>query len=300
MKTKRQVCLAAAAAVAIMGLTVRADAAVVHGYVNKSLKPGFNFVANPLDSPPSNSIQSVLSPVPDDTWVWFWDVTNQTFTAPSVFYTGSGWSTNLTLPPGRGFVISVPYAWTITFVGDVYIGTQTNFLVGSNRLTLAASIVPQSLPLSLMAFPGADGMLVYFWDFEAQNYRDADTFFDGYGWHCPTGTNGPAPAVAEPFFVQNPGPDTNWVRTFVLNSLPARTKASAATQSDLGVRKVRINAGTVTLELLNPDHESYDVQFAADFCNWTTIATNQTGLAWTGACPRAAQGGFQIIGSQRR
>src|SRR5215469_3933594 len=83
------------------------------GYVNVPISKGYTFVSNPLDLDGTNSISGVLTPPPDGTQVYLWDVNNQVFTVPSVYSAAhTNWSTNYLLTVGRGFVVQSPTNWT--------------------------------------------------------------------------------------------------------------------------------------------------------------------------------------------
>src|SRR2546422_4750529 len=72
----------------LAGFGQQARAAV--GYVNVTVTNGYNFLANPLNyygnnNPSGNSITNVIHQAPDGSKVYLWDVTNQVFTAPSIY-----------------------------------------------------------------------------------------------------------------------------------------------------------------------------------------------------------------------
>jgi hypothetical protein len=115
---------------------------------------------------------------------------------------------------------------TLTFVGEVLQGNQTNAL--GNGYSMVGSQVPQSIPLgdkgqsqvTTMFFPAKDGDNIIRFNVGTQQYADPVSYFDGYGWFdtAPGGpgpTLGPSPNVAEGFFVQKTGA-TNWVRNFTV------------------------------------------------------------------------------------
>jgi hypothetical protein len=274
------------------------------GYVNVAMPSGYTFVANPLHAAPSNSIATVIPNPPDWTRVWLWNITNQTFDAPAIYDAWeSGWSLNLLLPPGRGFVVHTWENFTNTFVGEVLQGALTNFIAGTNRLTLVGSKVPQAGALgSTLQFPGTDGDVVSLYPTAHQQFLDGSTYLANYGWFDPAGaadTNGPNLAIASAFFVRHPGPDTNWIRNFFVNPLTANLTAGLQTSGsssppppDIVGLTIINNQATLRLSATN---QPFNVQFSTDRVSWITIATNQIGSTWTGACPVPTAGFFQLV-----
>src|SRR5207245_6314925 len=121
--------------------------------------------------------------IPDGTKVYVWDVTNQVFWPPATFSLSSGnWDTNFYLPPGRGFVVNSPSAWTNTFVGIVCTCyTNHTFVAGANKFSFLGSKVPINAPLSGTypsgsydhQFQGSDGDNVFLFMTTSQSYSDA-------------------------------------------------------------------------------------------------------------------------------
>jgi hypothetical protein len=273
----------------------------VVGYYNVLLSPGYNFLANQLDATDNgltidNGLNNVLPYSPDGAKVYLWDVRNQRYTPPSTFTAATtNWDINYSIPPGTGFVMLVTGIWTNTIVGQVLQGSLTNFVAGSNRFSLVSSKVPQSGEItSVHAFPGTDGDNVYFFTDATQTFSDGYTFFNGFGWFDPNGAagpGGPTNAVGQPFFVQNPGPDTNWVRHFIVQAPPPPgVVAGSSGATPARVSRLRISGGAINLAVSNPSGGPYNVQFSTDGLAWTTVATGQTGALWTGPCPGGAQG----------
>jgi len=267
----------------------RAQAIV--GYYNLSLPAGFSLIANQLDVFPTNTLNVALTngPPPDGTSVFLWNTTNQSFTQPSAFYAGLGWGINYDISPGKGFMIWSPSSWTATFVGQVLTGTNTIFVIGTNKLSLLADKVPLAGTLATnLLFPLIDSASVYVFNTGTQGYLDPFSGFGGFGWFDPKGVvgiNGPSISVGQSFFVHNPGPGTNWTEVLNPNAFvpvgPAVT--SFAIDGDKLVLKIN-NAGA-----------PYNVQFSTDRISWQTIATNQTSDVWTGPYPRGKQGYYQAV-----
>ncbi len=269
------------------------------GYVNVKLSAGYNFVANPLDGLPNNSITNVLLSVPDGTELYLWNVTNQVFELVATYSAGFGWDvTAVQLPPGLGFVLWVPSAYTSTFVGDVLQGSLTNFVVGGNKLCLLGSKVPIEGALgSTLFFPNINGADIQIFNRVSQSYLDACTFFPAYGWYDPAGvagTDGPVMIPGYGFFVRNPGPDTNWVQNFIVPSPPPQT-AGTPSKPSTEISSLAVTGGTVTLKVHNPRAARFDVQFSSDGRSWTTVATNQTGTVWRDRFRAGRQGFYQVV-----
>jgi hypothetical protein len=276
-------------------MPARSPAAV--GYVNTVMTNGYNFVANPLNYNATNSINNVIPSPPDGTRVWLWNVTDQVFDPPSGFNAPApGWSLNLSLPPGRGFVVHTLAKFTNTFVGQVLEGALTNFVAGNNRLSLLGSKVPIGGPLATAVhFPGSDGDIVSIYPTLNQRYLDGYTYFLGFGWFDPQGavdTNGPVLPVAGAFFVRHRGPDTNWVRNFTVSFSGGFVPGGGSSPPQ--ILGLTIQNGVATLRISESDLP-FNVQFSTNRVSWTTIAVNQTGSRWTGTCPSATAGFFQLI-----
>jgi len=169
MKTKTLVL--AAAALTACALTASAQSNVyslnIVGYVNTTIAPGYNLLANPLDNGAGN-ISSNLVPanIPNGTQILVYDpvTTYTTYTKKS---TGI-WNGAAAIPPGRGFFVRNTNAvaglqtFTNTFVGNVLAsvpGSVTNTIqpgynlvgspypiggaftnVGSNTINLALAL----------------------------------------------------------------------------------------------------------------------------------------------------------------
>jgi hypothetical protein len=89
----------------------------VVGYVNGTFQPGDTWFGNPLDDPP-NTLSILIPTAPTGTTVSLWNSTLNQYTPVSTF-TGSGWSTDLTLNPGTGALLDTPSQFPNTFVGNV-------------------------------------------------------------------------------------------------------------------------------------------------------------------------------------
>ena len=91
-----------------------------------TVNPGFNYLADNLCQGTNNSLNDVLTGVPDGTEFFTWDAAAQAYTPAQTYSLGSGWfdsgtgnpSTN-TLVPGEGFVLNSPSGapFTLTIQG---------------------------------------------------------------------------------------------------------------------------------------------------------------------------------------
>jgi hypothetical protein len=186
------------------------------GYVNVTIPAKkFAMQANQLNAgvDKANKITDVIPSAKDGTIVYKY-VRNADGTggyASAGFEFGEWSDKALTLPPGAGFFIYNGDAadQTITFVGEVPQGTLTTSLV--KGLNQAASQVPQAgLLETVLAYPKADGDIVYKFDTATQNYVPFSVEFGSWS------PAEPAVAVAEGLFV-NKAANASWTRTFTVN-----------------------------------------------------------------------------------
>ncbi len=289
-----------AAVVALRLLELSCCSGIV-GYVNVPLPPGYSFVANPLDNN-DNGLNTIIPEAPDGTRTYVWSVTDQVFLPPATFHTNTippGWTTNFDLPPGKGFVLFVPYSWKHTFVGTVLEGWLTNFVAGGSKFSLIGNMPPVSSSMSGIRFPRLDGGEVFLFRRGTQKFSNAYNYFHGFGWFDPDGadgTNGPLCTVAESFFVRNPGPDTNWIQNFNVPrgiALPSSLPVSQASAGPM-IEQIVVASGMVTLRVENPGGQPYDVQFSTDGREWVTVATNQVSELWVSPVRNATCGYYKI------
>lgn len=132
------------------------------GYVNKELAPGFNLISNPLSNG-NNTLAEVIPSPPDGSVVYLFQ--NGQWVSSTFDSIIGGWATSLNLPVGVGFFFNNKgsEAVTVTFVGEVLQGDDTNKTVPEG-LSIQGSLVPQAGALTTdLQFPGADGDVVYSW-----------------------------------------------------------------------------------------------------------------------------------------
>jgi hypothetical protein len=196
------------------------------GYINLTLRPGFNLVANQLNRTPNNSANTVitggLDPEsqllkyinnPPSYDLEFWDGTK--------FVEADGTTPgNLIINPGEGFFLfnSGAANATVTLVGEVPQGA-TSVPIPSN-FSAISSVVPQALPLTAAnGFPQTAEAQYISFNATTQNY-DNIVFNNGGAWVLADGVTiapTPTPAVGQGFFYFNPEGPTTWNRTFSVN-----------------------------------------------------------------------------------
>jgi len=280
----------------------------VVGYVNVPLSPGFNLIANPLNTT-NNNANYLMPGVPDGAALFRFDPVSQRYLDAATYFSGVGWypisgNTNdpaLILNPGEGFFIHTPQAVTITFVGEVLQGYLTNPIPAN--FSLKASMVPQAGKLQTdLKFPPVQDDYIWRWDASGQTF----TFLSPYFYSSPVwAPSEPSINVAEGFIVhRDPAlatPDNWWIRNFIVNSLAsALVSAQAGVSADQpvsppAIRGIIVKGGAVNLNILNPGGGSYNVQFSTDGIAWGTVATGQTGTSWSGAFPGGARGYYQLV-----
>lgn len=176
----------------------------VVGYVNVDLEPGFNLVANPLNNTTGNDLNTIM-PLGDTmigTTVYRYDGT--TFAESTYLGSAAGWIPNADLAPGEGVFVSTTSAATVTFVGEVLQGPDSNMSVAAG-LSLVGSKVPQAASLDATGFPAEIGDTVFF--YRGGTYVDS-TFV---GTFIPEAI----PGVGEGFWVSKANAG-DWTRDFVV------------------------------------------------------------------------------------
>ncbi|MGC8742778.1 MAG: hypothetical protein ACP5T0_02720 [Verrucomicrobiia bacterium] len=210
MKTKA---LILTAAVAVAG-AIAASAQTVYsvnvvGYVNVTIKPGFNLIANPLNTT-NNTIAALLPNVPGGTMLFKY-VSGQGYSVYTFDDLDMAWTPNgnATLNPGEGAFIRNPTSsdFVITFVGEVLQGSLTNTLpVG---FSIKSSMVPQQGAVdSVLQFPAQGGDFIYKYipgqGYNVYTFDDLDLVWT---------PSSPIINVGEAFFVRRSSAGS-WVRNF--------------------------------------------------------------------------------------
>jgi hypothetical protein len=209
--------MAAIAAVATAGAFAQGNVYSVNavGYVNKTVAPGFNLIANPLNSG-NNDINAVIQNVPEGFTVFTYS--GGSYASTTFEDDGEGnlaWSVPRTIAPGQGFFINNNRSTnvTVTFVGEVPQGTLTNPLAAG--FNLKASIVPQAGRLdTVLGFPAQEGDTVFVYNKPTESFRSTVFEDDGegnLGWSVPDLA---VIDVAQGFFVVPVAGAKNWTRNF--------------------------------------------------------------------------------------
>src|SRR6188508_1855506 len=123
MRTKTLLLTAALSAAGIATSMAQVYSVNAVGYINTTMRPGFNMVANQLNKTPNNSLNNVISGVPVESQVLKFENNNYTLE----LYDGATWIKpngdpgTLTANPGSGFFFFNPDAapLTVTLVGEV-------------------------------------------------------------------------------------------------------------------------------------------------------------------------------------
>jgi len=203
------------------------------GYVNVTLYPGFNMVADQLQSG-TNTIGSLINDATgqyDHMVVFKWTGTGfQSDTANSAVSTfADNWLANgvITLNPGEAAWIK----WTnttpatLTFVGTVPQGTLNTTIAGNASFSMISSQVPQggdlATDLGFTNFNQGDTMYVFAGSnqsYKVYNYN-TNTGNSGYLQNFTGGTGDPILAVGQGFWYKTGvgAPLTTWSRTFSVN-----------------------------------------------------------------------------------
>ena len=255
MRTKALILSAAIVAAGVASSMAQSNVYSLNvvGYVNVTLKSGFNLVSVPLDNGSNNLINNILDDgagglLPDGCTLYPWS--GHTYGALIGYAQHAGWTpdgsalaTN-SLPPGTAFFISLPQgsaATTVTFVGSVVQGTTTTtVLPGYNLIGPASAVanyagftssnaVDADLGSNSWHIPANDSdfLLLYtngvgyrIWQFIGN-----DGLGDPYGWNsgdpvnaADNTTNGPSIPVASGFFLQNThtGVTNTWTQNFIV------------------------------------------------------------------------------------
>jgi hypothetical protein len=222
MRTKALILTAALCAAGLTTATAQQTVYSVNavGYVNLTVKPGFQMIANPLMAE-DNTVEALLtSAVPDGTIIYKFDAGSGTFQINQFIATAPGqgiWTiSGMELMPGEGaFIYNPGDAITITFVGDVPQGDLSQDI--PMGLSIQASQVPQAGALDAdLGYPAQDGDIVYQFNEDAQTY-DINQVIDAGGTIIWTLGQPPSLDVGESVFVSKQQAAT-WSRSFSVNN----------------------------------------------------------------------------------
>lgn len=219
MRTKALLCAAALAAGAVTSMAQNVYSLNVVGYINLSLQPGFNLVANQLDADgtmTNNFVTNIFSTnLPAGSQIYAFNASLAGYSILS--WNGHKWTgtqapINTALAPGQGVFISVPSATTITLVGQVIQGTNMIPLIPG--LQIVSSIPPIAGDLvTNLGYVATAGDAVYQYSAASQGY--AIRTYNGHKWvGSPTGTSAYL-NVSDAVFFQS-ATTTNWTQAFTV------------------------------------------------------------------------------------
>ena len=196
----------------------------VVGYINLTMKPGFNLVANQLKASPNNGLNSVLPNANLASAVYKFSNATGNFTIDysdgSAWFTPEGVPTTTTVSPGEGFFFFNPDSTDagVTLVGEVTTGNNLQVSLPTG-FSLVSSVVPQDIALTAAnGFPQSVASQYMPYNTTAGAF---DTYFnDGTGWFTAEGAPIDATVrVGQGFFYFNAGgASENWTRSFNPNN----------------------------------------------------------------------------------
>jgi hypothetical protein len=215
MRTKTLLLTAALSAAGIATSMAQVYSVNAVGYVNTTLRPGFNLISNPLKSTEANGnqVKNLFASLPNNTTVFLWngagfDVVNKD---PDFGWDEPGGSKTIT--PGQGAFVRIPAAagnQTVTFVGEVDQGQNltVDVKVGFN---LVSSRVPQEGTATALGYVPKANDVLFFWD-EANQRYDQRVFDPDFGFDGAL----PVMPVGDAFFINAKTANT-WTRSFSVN-----------------------------------------------------------------------------------
>ncbi|MCX6896603.1 MAG: hypothetical protein NTZ16_14140 [Verrucomicrobia bacterium] len=221
---RTQKILVAAATLAVGIATSMADPVYsqnIVGYINLTLQPGFNLVANQLNSGAgSNALNAVFPTATDGAYIYTYG--NGAFTIDIFDSTVPGWVDSTTgnpsatvVNPGQGFFYFQPgSATTVTLVGSVKTGT--NSITLNPNFSLVSSATPESYSLTGTNFPVADGLIYYELATGGTGFNQSiyDATVPGWVDYTTGNPTSPTPSVGQGFFIFNPSSSITWTRAF--------------------------------------------------------------------------------------
>jgi hypothetical protein len=222
MRTKALLCAAALAAGAATSMAQNVYSLNVVGYINLTLQPGFNLIANQLDADgtmTNNFVTNVIGTTNliNGSAIYSYSVAAGGFGVANL--TRGVWKqdvadANAALAPGQGVFVynNGPTPVTITTVGQVIQGTNTIPLVAGFQIVSSIAPIAGDLVTNLNYTPTA-GDTVYYFDPIAQGYTSWQwTSRSGGKW---VGSTRPYLNVSDAIFLQ-PVVNTNWTQTFTV------------------------------------------------------------------------------------
>jgi hypothetical protein len=208
MRTKLLLSAAVLGVAGMIAASAQVYSVNVVGYVNLDLTAGFNLVANPLNNTTGNDLNTIMPLGDAAIGTTVFRYVGGVFEESTYLGSAAGWLPNVSLAPGEGVFVNIAQPATVTFVGEVLQGADSNMEVGAG-LTLLGSKVPQAASLESTGFPAEVGDTVFFFRADApgaaKSYKDS-TFV---GTFIPEAV----PAVGEGFWVSKANAGS-WTRNF--------------------------------------------------------------------------------------
>jgi len=224
MRTKTLLLSAVALAAGLLSSQAQSNvySANIVGYVSIATPAGTPvLISNPLDLDGTNNVATVLTNAPKGTLVQIWNGAGFTPVSRSLLGAGA-WSASAAtnnIPPGVGFFMTTPAAYTNVFVGSVIPANGgTNDLPMTGLFQLVASRLPVAGTITNAADQGVNtlnlanlpkGTLIQIWN--GAGYTPISRSLLGAGaWSGSTNIS-----VGQGFFIRT-GTTTNWEQTLNL------------------------------------------------------------------------------------
>jgi len=210
MRTKTLLLTAALCAAGIATSKAQVYSVNAVGYVNTALVKGYNLVSNPLDNKATggNQIKNLFANIGAGGQIFLFN--GSKYDSASVDdFTGevTGPIATTELKPGSGVFVRVDNPVTVTFVGEVPAGTQSNPI--PKGFSIKSSQVPQAGKASTdLLFPADDGDQIFSFNGATQKYTSATFTFGAWDPSEPTID------VGQAVFVRTDTANKVWTRTF--------------------------------------------------------------------------------------
>jgi len=208
MRTKTLLLTAALCAAGIATSKAQVYSVNAVGYVNTSLKTGYNLVSNPLDNKAANgnTIANLFGSLPPGTTFFVFDGTKYSSAdVPDFGGAIEGPAANTVIAPGNGLFILAPSDTTVTFVGEVPSGNLSNPI--PKGFSIKASQVPQAGKITTdLGYTPEENDAVFMFNTAANKYTSATYQFGAWD-------NEPTIDVGQAVFL-NSASAKSWTRNF--------------------------------------------------------------------------------------
>jgi len=186
MRTKTILLTAALAAAGVASSMAQGNVYSLNvvGYVNITLKPGYNLITAPL-SAADNGVNTVLKncnpPIPANSLLFTWDSVNATYAQALTADGANGWvdsqfnPATTQIPPGTAFFVQNAGAAPVTLTLTGTVLQNTNPVALAVGYSFIGDTEPLSADITTNGFPVVDNSLLYTWDATGQTYNQALT-----------------------------------------------------------------------------------------------------------------------------